>query len=148
MSGSTKTLEFEQLSEWLNGLSSKKKPKIGGIPVSLEMELIRDPQTRVNQGRYVQLTFNHDNDTKAGASFTRNLYLFAELMPINFLYYGTPCEVTDYVMKQLLQVSVGLVKQCVEEGNQLPPRLLSVDYQIDADANLLPTHKRQLLHTA
>jgi len=147
VSGSTKTLEFEHLTDWLNSLSNKKEPKIGGIPVSLEIESVRDPQTRVSQGRSVRVTFHPDTDIKPGTSLTRNLYLFADLMPINFLYYGTPCEVTDHVMKQLIQVSVGLVRQCVEKENHLPPQLLSVDHQIDADVNQLPAREQQASHT-
>lgn len=145
VSGSTKTLEFEQLSEWLNGLLKQSEPKVREIPVSLEVDVMRDPQTRAIQGRSVRVTFHSSRDGKPGASFTRNLYLFAELMPINFLYYGTPCEVTDYVMTQLLQVSAGLAKQGV--GRVLPPRLLSVDHQINADANLLPSAAEQASHT-
>lgn len=137
VSGSTKTLEFEQLSDWLNGLLNAEDPRIDGIPVSLEIELIRDPQTHSALGRYVRMTFYPEVNDKAGTSFTRHLYLYADLMPINFLYYGTPCEVTDHVIKQFLQVSAGLVRSCANEENRLPPRLLSVDYQIDADANLL-----------
>jgi hypothetical protein len=137
VSGSTKTLEFEQLSDWLNGLLNAEDPRISGIPANLEMELIRDPQTRAALGRYIKMTFYPHINEKAGASFTRHLYLFADLTPINFLYYGTPCEVTDHVMKQLLQVSVGLVKSFDNEERRLPPHLLSVDHQIDADANQL-----------
>ena len=139
VSGSTKTLEFEQLSDWLNGLLNTEDPRIDGVPIGLEMELIRDPQTRATLGRYIRLTFYPRANDKTGTSFTRHLYLFADLMPINFLYYGTHCEVTDHVMKQLLQVSAGLVNSFKSEGKHLPPQLLSVDHQIDADANLIRT---------
>jgi hypothetical protein len=64
----------------------------------------------------------------------KSLYLMGQLMPINFLYYGIPREIIDAVMAHLFRVSCGLIRRCTQ-GEKLPPRLLAVDRDIDADAN-------------
>ena len=134
VSGSTKTVEYTDISNWLDGLINCDDPRIGGIPAHIRLSLIRDHQTRLIQGKCVTFEFQ-----KCGSNptpFTRRLFLYAELMPVNFLYYGSPCEIIQQVESQLLQVSLGATsRHC--SGNPLPAKLLSVDHEIDADANPL-----------
>ena len=59
-------------------------------------------------------------------------------MPINFLYYGIPGEIVDEVMAQLFTVSCGLVQRQRSAASKLPPRVMAIDRDIDADANPLP----------
>ena len=134
VSGSTKTVEYTDISNWLDGLGSTDDPRIGGIPVCMRFSLIRDHQTRLIQGKCV--TFEFQGCAINPRPFTRRLFLYAELMPVNFLYYGSPCEIIQQVMSQLLQVSLGAIRRHCS-GNPLPRQLWSVDHEIDGDANPL-----------
>jgi hypothetical protein len=128
-SGSTKTVEFKDLEDWLHRLGKEKEPKIGGKPVEIESFPIRDLQTGILQGSKVTITFL-DNSIP-----NKDLYLLGGLTPINFLYYGIPREIIDDVMTQLMRVSTGMIVQ-FKEGSLLPPRLLAVDYEIDVDGRV------------
>lgn len=127
-SGSTKTVEFSDLEKCLQGLQDTDDPRIGGAPVRIGKEVLRDLQTGALQGYRVTLSFP-DAPGK-----NKTLYLLGELMPINFLYYGIPREVVDRVMAQLFTLSCGLVKR-QGSAKRLKPTLLAVDREIDADAN-------------
>ena len=126
-SGSTKTLEFTDLENWLVDLQRAAHPAIGGHAVSVTQRPLRDLQTRIVQGQCVQLHFT-DEDIP-----DRTLYLLGNLTPINFLYYGIPREIIDEVLSQLLRVAVGLVGHELTDRS-LPRRLLAVDHEIDCDA--------------
>jgi hypothetical protein len=130
VSGSTKTVEFADLAVWLQSLRDSSSPRIGGRPVSVDFNAVRDLQTGVLQGYRVNLIFT---DNRAGDKI---LYLLGELMPINFLYYGIPREIVDEVMAQLFTLSCGVVRR-QRSLEKLPPRVVAVDHQIDADANTL-----------
>ncbi|HUU40288.1 MAG TPA: hypothetical protein VMW42_05050, partial [Desulfatiglandales bacterium] len=125
-SGSTKTVEFKDLEDWLHTLGTEEKPKIGEKPVKIESFPIRDLQTGILQGNKVTITFL-DGDIP-----NKDLYLLGGLTPINFLYYGIPREIIDDVMTQLMRVSTGMIAQ-FKKGSLLPTRLLAVDYEIDVD---------------
>ncbi len=125
-SGSTKTVEFRDLEDWLNRLATREKPEIGGKPVKLTFSPVRDLQTGVLQASKVTISFTEGNLPD------KHLYLLGGLTPINFLYYGIPAEMIDDIMSQLMRVSTGMVMQC-NQGKPLPSRLLAVDYDIDAD---------------
>jgi hypothetical protein len=128
-SGSTKTVEFNDLERWVRALQANHAPTIGGRPIEITSSPVRDLQTGVLQGEAVTIRFL---DTQGGE---KTLYLLGGLTPINFLYYGIPRETMGDVMAQLLSVSAGLASYHAQ-GNDLPPRLLAVDHEIDADANL------------
>jgi len=125
-SGSTKTVEFKDLEDWLHRLGKEEEPKIGGKPVEIESFPIRDLQTGILQGNKVTITFLDSSIPN------KDLYLLGGLTPINFLYYGIPREIIDDVMTQLMRVSTGMITQ-FKKGSLLPPRLLAVDYEIDVD---------------
>jgi hypothetical protein len=128
-SGSTKTVEFTDLINWLHKLSTQERPEISGDPVRITTMPVRDLQTGILQAQKVSITF--ENKSKPG----KNIYLLGGLTPINFLYYGIPREIIDNVMSQLLSVSAGLVDH-TRRGELLPSQLLAVDHEIDMDANL------------
>ncbi|MCE9499723.1 MAG: hypothetical protein K8R21_04380 [Leptospira sp.] len=124
-SGSTKTVEFSDLSEWLNKLAFSESPKIAGIPVSIEFERIQDPQSGIDQGGKIILSFE-----KNGLLTEKILYLLSDLSPINFLFYGVPTETMDTIISQLTSVSLGMVDQF--RKSSLPvPALYAVDSHID-----------------
>jgi hypothetical protein len=129
-SGSTKTVEFSHLQRWLDDLLANPDPRIGGAPVRIEVTPVKAPQTAFVVASRVRLVFE--------GRPARDLYLLAGLMPVNFLYYGVPTETMDVVLTQLVQVTTGLV-DAWRAGRPLPPRLLAVDRDIDADANVLAT---------
>jgi hypothetical protein len=133
-SGSSETVEFDDLSNWLNSLMAEEDPTICKIPVRFELKPIQDPGTKTILGKHVKINFDQ---SAIGKSFTRELYLLADLMPVNFLYYGTPCEIIDHVTAQLIQVSAGLVRSFRSKDTPLPLALLSVDHEITPDAKLL-----------
>ena len=140
-SGSTKTAEFTHLSDWIRKLQSQKLPRVGGVPVQLRVELVRDPQTAHIVASRVRFYFQPDANTPAAykklKGHTRDLYLLGGLTPINFLFYGVPTETMDAILAQLMQVAAGLVRRTGEKPGSLPAELLAVDQQIDADARLL-----------
>jgi hypothetical protein len=126
VSGSTKTAEFTDLSEYLRNLQVSENPSVGSIPVRIQIDPIRDPQTSVIQGSCVKIIFNEDKFV--------NLHLLGGLTPINFLFYGVPTETMDPVLAQLLQLSGGFIKNH-ESGVSYEPRLHAIDYEVTADAN-------------
>ncbi len=130
VSGSTKTVEFKELENWLQLLSRSAEPRIGGVAVAVKRKPLRDPQTGILQGHRVSVSFMD------GSKQEKHLYLLAGLTPINFLYYGIPAEAVDPVVAQLLSVSCGLVES-VREGHPLPSALLAVDHEIDENAHPL-----------
>ena len=130
-SGSTKTLEFEDLENWLDDLKKKTNPAIDGKTVDLTVTPLRDLQTGMLQGSLVTIEF----DDKS--ILTKNIYLLGGLTPLNFLYYGIPREVIDGVMSQLMRVSIGLIGHH-RQNDKLPPTLLAVDYEINLDADFSP----------
>lgn len=140
-SGSTKTAEFTHLSEWIRSLQGQKRPTVGGVPVQLSVELVRDPQTAHIVASRVRFRFQPDAKTPAAykklKGQTRDLYLLGGLTPINFLFYGVPTETMDAILAQLMQVAGGLVARTTEKAGSLPAALLAVDQHVDADARLL-----------
>ena len=129
-SGSTKTVEFIDLENWLVDLQKSEHPTIADHDIEIEQTPLRDLQTRVQQGQIIKLRF-----FEKGIS-DKTLYLLGNLTPINFLYYGIPREIIDEVLSQLLRVSVGLTQHELNE-RPLPRKLLAVDHEIDSDANLV-----------
>ncbi len=129
-SGSTKTVEFTDLENWLHRLSMEDCPKIAGRSIRIKTEAVRDVQTGLLQGNEITVSFD-DQLTP-----DRKIFLLAGMTPINLLYYGIPCEIIDTIMSQLLRVSIGLVER-YRSGDRLPSRLLAVDHEIDMDANLI-----------
>jgi hypothetical protein len=119
-SGSTKTVEFTLLTDWLSECIRDPRPTLGGEPLSLAFSEIHDPKTGAHQGRSVHYTIGEK---------TVSLHLLADLMPINFLYYGVPSETMNYVMNELLRLSAELVRR--DQGQSpLPPRLLALDHEV------------------
>lgn len=129
-SGSTKTVEFKDLENWLHKLSTADHPEIAGEPVRITRLPVRDLQTGVLQGHRVSIAFENTSIP------AKNLYLLGGLTPINFLYYGIPREIIDGVMSQLLRVSIGMINH-YRSGHPLAARLLAVDHQINVDADPL-----------
>ena len=128
-SGSTKTAEFSELIQYINGLALDKEPKISGIPVTLKFERIRDPQSNIDQGGIVKFFIE-----KNGITIEKQFYLLSDLTPVNFLFYGVPTETMDMIIRQLTTVSLGLVHQF--QTGQLPkPGLYAIDSEIDEWGN-------------
>ena len=117
-SGSTKTAEFAQLSAWLAERAAR-----GGV----ETAELHDPKTGVRQGRTARL--------EVGGK-TVFVHLLADLMPVNFLYYGVPAETMNRVMAELLRMAELLVRRHAE-GRPFPPDLLALDREVDADGRWL-----------
>ncbi len=130
ISGSTKTVEFSAVEAYLQSLREQGTPRIGDTPVTVAFSALRDLQTGILQGYRVDLALGDDRTRD------KTLYLLGELMPINFLYYGIPREIVDEVMAQLFTLSCGVVRR-QRSTDRLPPQLLAVDQNIDADANPL-----------
>jgi len=126
-SGSTKTVEFASLTSWLQEIRSEQVTTIDGLPVTLEMLDIRDPQTGIIQGGHFRLTLRGSEGP--GSDLVKNIYLLAGGMPVNFLYYGVPSEMFDRVLDQLVRLSCWLTDS-FRDGNRPERRLLALDEEI------------------
>lgn len=126
-SGSTKTVEFSDLTNWLSECMKKPHPMPDGNLPRVALSEIHDPKTGAYQGRDAQITFGEKTVT---------LHLLADLMPINFLYYGVPSETMNHVMNELLELSAALVRTS-RSRKPLPPTLLALDHQISVTGRLL-----------
>ncbi len=133
VSGSTKTAEFTDLSGYLQSLQKQDSPRIGGFFAEIQVDPIRDPQTSVIQGSCVSVRLKQSEETSEFR--TVRLHLLGGLTPINFLYYGVPTETMDPVLRQLLQLSAGFIKNH-EQGNPYEPKLHAIDYEVSEDAVL------------
>lgn len=131
VSGSTKTIEFEQVSRRLDELLKMPTSCLQGYPCRIESEEMMDPQTGRRLGRRYVFRFS-GYPARPGKEVVRELAFPGNLMPINFLYYGVPGEVMDPVLCQLLRTSVGLVTRSWTDS---PPEstLYAVDREIDED---------------
>ncbi|MRR17376.1 MAG: hypothetical protein EG826_13060 [Deltaproteobacteria bacterium] len=132
VSGSTKTVEFSDVQNYLQSLCDAAEPHIGGRTVSVDFMPLRDLQTGVLQGYQAAIVFPDD------PARNKLFYLLGEGMPINFLYYGIPREIVDEVMTQLFTVSCGMVRR-ERSDDKLRLALLAVDYEIDENAAALPS---------
>ena len=124
-SGSTKTVEFSELSEYLYEVFSMESPMIGEVPVQISYDKIIDPQTNTIQGTKVLISF-----LSQGSKVEKTIYLLGDLSPINFLFYGVPTETMDLIISQLTSVSLGLLRQ-YKKGELPDNGLYAVDHQID-----------------
>ncbi len=131
VSGSTKTVEFEQVSRRLDELLRMPSPSVGGFPCGIESGEMIDPQTGRRLGRRYVFRFS-DFPGRPARAFVREIAFPGNLMPINFLYYGVPGEIMDPVLCQLLRSSVGLVGR-IRSGRPPGNLLYAVDREIDED---------------
>lgn len=124
-SGSTKTVEFQDLSQWLFLLSDMENSEIKGTPVTITYDRIIDPQTGMIQGTIADITIGNGNSAKQ-----KKLYLLGDLSPINFLFYGVPTEMMDRIITGLASLLPGMLS--LSKENKLPsPGLYAVDKEID-----------------
>lgn len=120
-SGSTKTAEFAHLSGWLSALATQPAPVVAGAAATVSIAEIFDPKSGAQQGRSVRLAFG-------GKTVT--LHLLADLMPVNFLYYGVPSETMNHVMNELLRLTALLARK------PFPSALLALDHELGIDGSL------------
>jgi hypothetical protein len=132
VSGSTKTVEFENVSRRLEALLRVRNPAVRGIPCRIEGDELHDPQT----GKLLGQTYRFCLSAAEGTEVRKEICFLGNLMPINFLYYGVPGEVMGLVLSQLLQCSLGLVRR-VAAGVVTGKSLWAVDRDIDLDGNPL-----------
>ncbi len=125
-SGSTKTAEFTHLSDWLSALAIGPTPLVAGQPAQVSIAEIFDPKTGARQGCSARLEFG-------GKTVT--LHLLADLMPVNFLYYGVPSETMNHVMNELLQMAAWLARRSAA-GPPFPAALLALDHELGRDGTL------------
>jgi hypothetical protein len=131
-SGSTKTLEFTDVIEYINSLSNAARPKVGGHPAEVQFDRINDPQTGLDQGGMVTIDISMGRK-----AVRRTLFLLGDLAPINFLYYGVPAESMDAIISQLTRLSLGIVGR--HRKKTLPGSgIYAVDREIDEWARPLP----------
>jgi len=134
-SGSTKTVEFQDVSRGLEALLRTPVPAVQGMPCRIEGEEVSDPQTRRLLGHKYRFHFDrHPAARRAGC--VRTLWFLGNLMPINFLYYGVPAEIMDAVLAQLLRCSLGMARR-VSAGDALEKQPYAVDGEIDPDGRPL-----------
>ena len=124
-SGSTKTVEFAAVADWLDRLFADPQPRVCGRPAGISTHPVVDPQT----GR----VFGHRYRFALDSGRERDVTVLANLTPVNFLFYGVPTEAIDEVMAQLLECAIGLVGR----AGRVVPRLHAVDRDMTADGQPL-----------
>lgn len=129
-SGSTKTSEFTDLAVWLDRLLRDESPRINGRPAKITVTELTDAiSARCLGHRY---TFEIAAvDRLNGADRRRSIVFLANMMPVNFMFYGVATEVIDEVLAQLASCSLGLHERA-SNGEALPLKLQAVDREIDA----------------
>ncbi|MCB0253263.1 MAG: hypothetical protein KDI55_05995 [Anaerolineae bacterium] len=125
-SGSSKTVEFADISVWLDGILADPAPAIGGWPATITPYEFLDPQSGKPFGRRIRVEIAHPD-----GALRRDLLLLGNLTPVNFMYYGVPTEGIDAVLAQLLASSLTLVDRA--RAGQLAPHLHAVDLDIDVE---------------
>ena len=135
VSGSTKTIEFENVSARLEGLLKIRNPTVHGVPCRIEGDELIDPQTGKLLGKTYRFAFKGEH-TETGKEVQKEICFLGNLMPINFLYYGVPGEVMGLVLSQLLRCSLGLVRG-VARGLVTAKSVWAVDRDIDVDGQPL-----------
>jgi len=135
VSGSTKTIEFENVSDRLEGLLKVRNPTVRGVPCRIEGNELIDPQTGKLLGKTYRFAFKGEH-TEAGRDLQKEICFLGNLMPINFLYYGVPGEVMGLVLSQLLRCSLGLIHR-VAGGQVTGKSVWAVDRDIDVDGRPL-----------
>jgi hypothetical protein len=139
-SGSTKTSEFPGVLTWLNAMLRLPPAErtVGGrrvlgltpgiIPDDLAEAALEEvapgaPHVRRNFG--TRFDFVLAGATDAEAPVTKTVFLLNNTMPINFMFYGTPVEILDYSLAQLLDVAAMLARRAAT----LPvPRVCATDF--------------------
>ncbi len=135
-SGSTKTAEFADLTDWLGKLARSEVPVIGNQRVALKTIPIKDPQNGMLQGHRIRISFENPGAVNGLTPDHphKDIFLLGDSMPINFLYYGVPGEVIDGVFEELFcLVSGAMATWC--EGKPYPPDIYAVDVNIDKFGN-------------
>lgn len=136
VSGSTKTVEFSEVLEWLDGII-KKSPKqriingillddliAGPIPDQLSIAAVaqmwpdpKNPPTSIKRNFGTQFTFKFKQN---GILVTKTIYLVNNTMPVNFMYYGTPTEIMDMTYSQVSSCAVALMNNKSKGGGIFP----------------------------
>jgi hypothetical protein len=125
VSGSTKTVEFNDMIEWMNQLNVSENPMVAGIKVKLEIDRILDPQTQMDLGGKILFRFEKDNE-----QIEKIIYLLSDGSPINFLFFGVPTESMDPIISQLTTASLGMVNH-YKSGTLPQPKLYAIDHTIN-----------------
>lgn len=125
VSGSTKTVEFSDVLEWLEKILKEPEGQrringvlldrldAGPIPDQLSTAAVAqmwpnpDPPKTIKRNFGTQFTFVFK---QKGVQVTKTLYLVNNTMPINFMYYGTPTEIMDLTYSQVTSCAVALLK--------------------------------------
>ncbi|HEV7731984.1 MAG TPA: hypothetical protein VGR62_07470 [Candidatus Binatia bacterium] len=123
-SGSTKTIEFQDVAAWVEGLLAARAPRLEGRPLTIVPHEVSDPQSGRVYGSAVTLSLGSGRGRREVT-----LVFIANLTPVNFLFYGVPTEAMDAVMAQLLRTATALVR---DVASSRPPaaRLFAVDRDI------------------
>jgi len=126
-SGSTKTEEFKDIARYIDGLLASDRPEFEGVAGTVETHEVIDPMS----GR----VFGHRYAFTLGTR-RRDVILLANLMPVNFMFYGVPTELIDEVLAELLSCSLGLVAR-VAAAEAIPAKLHAVDWAITPSGEAL-----------
>jgi hypothetical protein len=143
-SGSTKTSEFPTSLLWLNTLiqTPPEQRTVGGrrvisvTPGPIDDELADaavqevDPQVPVHVKRNFGTRFDFVIAAATDApSVSKSIFLLNNTMPINFMFYGTPVEILDYSLAQLLDVTALLARRA---PGLSAAQVYATDYSLNA----------------
>ena len=86
-SGSTKTEEFREISEWMGRLLNNPRSLLGGFPFTVQAREVRDPLSSRLYARRFQFAIELPTGIRR-----RDVVFLANLMPVNFMFYAVPTE--------------------------------------------------------
>ena len=114
-SGSTKTVEFHAVAEWVESLAAQTRPRIGRRAIEVTREAVTDPHSGRRYGTAFSLRFQ-----QGARAIHKRLVFLADLTPVNFLFYGVPTEGIDGVMAQLLGAALAVVRDTARRAPPAP----------------------------
>src|SRR6185369_2099044 len=86
-SGSTKTVEFQDVAAAVDAWAARARPRLGGEPIAVTTAEVTDPQSGRRYGTAVTIRRGRRDDAAE-----KTLVFIADLTPVNFLFYGVPTE--------------------------------------------------------
>jgi len=136
-SGSSKTVEFADIYKYFQdlfpGTVTEVTVDILGHKAVVTKRKIHDVLT--NDLLAFGSLYQFDIEI-GGKTVEHNVWALFDLLPVNFLYFGVPTEIIDYILAQLVSATVALSRQ-----PGLKPHFYAVDYSHAATDDVFDAKK-------
>jgi len=172
VSGSTKQAEYSDMLQWLDRTKARKNN--GGKVMIMDRELLKIESGKIEDplgNAAVRTTTDNaikKSKTSYGTEFhftlgpkkhagkkrpsvepiRKTVYLLNDTKPINFKFYGTPTEIIDFSLAQLVDVTAYLAEAHTREEPQLKdPQVFAVGYKQIATAGVFKAEELETDYT-